>query len=124
MPYAQIPTYGRNDLVGNVCYNSPSEEQQFQKPYSEETGRIIDHEARKMIANAYDRTQKLLNEKRDCVEKVAQLLLEKEVLNREDMVNLLGKRPFAEKTQYEEFVMPNTSSSSDNPSTISDQPSK
>ncbi|ORX95647.1 ATP-dependent metallopeptidase Hfl [Basidiobolus meristosporus CBS 931.73] len=113
MAYAQITTYGMNDVVGNISYHSPNDEQQFQKPYSEETGRIIDHEARKMIAHAYDRTLNLLTEKREAVEKVAQLLLKKEVLNREDMVELLGKRPFTEKTQYEDFVMPNISSSID-----------
>ncbi|ORX98636.1 ATP-dependent metallopeptidase Hfl [Basidiobolus meristosporus CBS 931.73] len=120
MAYAQITTYGMNNVVGNISFHSPNDEQQFQKPYSEETGRIIDNEARKMIGNAYDRTLKLLTEKKDAVEKVAQLLLEKEVLNREDMVRLLGKRPFAEKIQYEEFVMPNTSSSTDTPSPSSD----
>ncbi|KAK9768748.1 AAA ATPase afg3 [Basidiobolus ranarum] len=113
MAYAQITTYGMNEVVGNISYHSPNDDQQFQKPYSEETGRIIDHEARKMIAEAYDRTHKLLTDKKADVEKVAQLLLKKEVLNREDMVHLLGKRPFAEKTQYEDFVMPNISSSID-----------
>merc|ERR1712200_99614 len=65
---------------------------------------LIDQEAKTMINNAMDRTINLLTEKKDLVEKVALRLLEKEVLNREDMIDLLGPRPFAEKSTYEEFV--------------------
>ena len=57
-----------------------------------------------MINSAMARTMALLTEKKDVVEKVALRLLEKEVLVREDMIELLGPRPFAEKTTYEEFV--------------------
>ncbi|KAI8868103.1 hypothetical protein GQ42DRAFT_180221 [Ramicandelaber brevisporus] len=92
-----------NERVGQLCYNDPREEQGYQKPYSEETGKIIDEEVRTMISMAYQRTKNLLEEKKWAVEKVAQLLLKKEVLNREDMVELLGKRPFKEKVQYEDF---------------------
>merc|ERR1719495_1767046 len=58
----------------------------------------------KLISSAMERTMNLLTEKKDLVEKVALRLLEKEVLNREDMIDLLGPRPFAEKSTYEEFV--------------------
>jgi AFG3 family protein len=105
MAYAQIITYGMNSTLGNVSYGNPQEnDQRFQKPYSEETSRMIDMEARKMIQQAYDRTMTLLSEKKGDVEKVAQRLLEKEVLSREDMAELLGKRPFEEKTSYEEIM--------------------
>ena len=57
-----------------------------------------------MINSAMERTVNLLTEKKDLVEKVALRLLEKEVLNREDMIELLGPRPFKEKSTYEEFV--------------------
>ena len=76
----------------------------FDKPYSENTAQLIDEEAKKMITSAMDRTMKLLTEKKDIVEKVALRLLEKEVLKRDDMIELLGPRPFAEKSTYEEFV--------------------
>jgi hypothetical protein len=92
MAYAQITTYGMNPVLGNVSYGRPDQEQQFTKPYSEETAKMIDEEARKMIAQAYDRTINLLTEKKDCVERVAKRLLEKEVLGREDMIELLGPR--------------------------------
>ena len=76
----------------------------FDKPYSESTSQMIDEEAKKMIASAMERTLSILTEKKEEVEKVAQRLLEKEVLNRDDMIELLGTRPFKEKSTYEEFV--------------------
>merc|ERR1719411_711928 len=103
--YAQITQYGMNDNVGNVSFEQPQQgEMVFDKPFSENTAQLIDEEAKKMITSAMDRTMKLLTEKKDIVEKVALRLLDKEVLNREDMIDLLGPRPFKEKSTYEEFV--------------------
>ncbi|RCN44563.1 peptidase family M41 [Ancylostoma caninum] len=79
-------------------------EMAFDKPYSEATAQIIDQEVRDMVNGALSRTRELLLSKREDIEKVAQRLLEKEILSREDMVELLGKRPFAEKHTYEEMV--------------------
>ena len=61
-------------------------------------------QVREMINSAYQRTLQLLGEKREFVEKIALRLLEQEVLKREDMIEVLGERPFAEKSTYEEFV--------------------
>ncbi|OZJ02631.1 hypothetical protein BZG36_03840 [Bifiguratus adelaidae] len=106
MAYAQVSTYGMNANVGPLSYHNPNDEPQYQKPYSEQTAQMIDHEARDIISQAYKRTLALLTEKKDDVEKVAKLLLDKEVLNREDMIHLLGNRPFVEKTVYDEYVKP------------------
>lgn len=95
--YAMVTVYGMNDKVGNVSYYDPAAENTFTKPYSEETGKIIDEEVRKIIDNAYQQTLVLLREKREEVEKLAKALLEREVLHQSDVEELIGKRPFGEK---------------------------
>merc|ERR1711953_46702 len=103
-----------NENVGHVSFEQPQQgEMVFDKPYSEVTAQMIDQEAKKMINSAMERTVNLLTEKKDLVEKVALRLLEKEVLNREDMIELLGPRPFKEKSTYEEFVEGTGSSEED-----------
>ncbi|KAI8888329.1 ATP-dependent metallopeptidase Hfl [Backusella circina FSU 941] len=102
--YAQVTTYGMNKQVGPLSFTDPQNDQTFLKPFAEETGTLIDEEVRKLVNHAYKRTVDLLTEKKGDIEKVAQLLLEKEVINREDMENLLGKRPFTEYTIYDEYV--------------------
>merc|ERR1719195_1621566 len=103
--YAQITQYGMNENAGNVSFEQPQQgEMVFDKPYSESTSQLIDEEAKKMINSAMERTLNLLTDKKEQVEKVALRLLDKEVLNREDMIDLLGPRPFKEKSTYEEFV--------------------
>ena len=97
MAYAMVTVYGMNDKVGNVSFYDPSAEQSFTKPYSEETAKMIDEEVRKLIDGAYIHTKKLLNEKKDKVEKLAEALLDKEVLFQSDVERLIGKRPYEEK---------------------------
>lgn len=95
--YAMVTVYGMNDKVGNVSFYDPQQENAFTKPYSEETSKIIDQEVRKLIDNAFERTKKLLIEKKEEVRKLAEALLEKEVLFQSDVETLIGKRPFEEK---------------------------
>lgn len=95
--YAMVTVYGMNDKVGNISFYDPQQETAFIKPYSEETSKIIDQEVRKLIDEAYLRTKKLLTEKKAEVEKLANALLEREVLFQSDVEALIGKRPFEEK---------------------------
>src|SRR5215470_13690741 len=99
--YAMVTVYGMNDKVGNLSYYDPQQENYFTKPYSEETSKIIDEEVRKLIDDAYERTKALLREKRPQVEKLAEALLEKEVLFQSDVEALIGKRPYEEKKPLE-----------------------
>ena len=99
--YSMVTAYGMNKKVGNVSFYDPSQENTFTKPYSEETGKIIDEEVRGIIDEAYQRTLNLLTEKKSEVEKLAKELLEKEVLHKSDVETLIGKRPFEEKKLLE-----------------------
>ncbi|KAJ2943349.1 hypothetical protein O0L34_g12156 [Tuta absoluta] len=103
--YAQIVQYGMNSKVGNVSYEMPSpDEMVLDIPYSEKTAELIDSEVRELIKSAHKLTTELLTIHRPNVEKVAERLLKQEILSREDMIELLGPRPFPEKSTYEEFV--------------------
>uniref|UniRef100_A0A8C9J0T7 Peptidase M41 domain-containing protein n=1 Tax=Piliocolobus tephrosceles TaxID=591936 RepID=A0A8C9J0T7_9PRIM len=103
--YAQIVQFGMSEKLGQVSFDFPRQgEAPVEKPYSEATAQLIDEEVRCLISAAYKRTLDLLTQCREHVEKVSVRLLEKEVLEKADMVELLGPRPFAEKSTYEEFV--------------------
>ena len=95
--YAMVTVYGMNEKVGNVSFYDPQQENAFTKPYSDDTAKLIDYEVRHLIDSAYARTQKLLTDKKEEVEKLANALLEKEVLFQSDVEVLIGKRPFEEK---------------------------
>lgn len=97
MAYAMVTVYGMNDKVGNISFYDPQQENTFTKPYSDETAKLIDEEVRKLIDEAYNRTRKLLTEKKHEVETLATALLEREVLFQSDVEALIGKRPFEDK---------------------------
>jgi AFG3 family protein len=97
MAYSMVTVYGMNDKVGNISFYDPQQEGYFTKPYSEDTGKMIDEEVRKLIEKAYIRTKELLNEKKTQVEILAKELLKKEVLFQSDVETLIGKRPYEEK---------------------------
>jgi AFG3 family protein len=92
MAYGMVTVYGMNKNVGNVSFYAMSQDQ-FNKPYSEETAKMIDDEVRKLIDTQYERAQQLLTEKRQQLNLLAQELLEKELLLKSDVERLIGPRP-------------------------------
>lgn len=101
--YAMVGIYGLNDRIGNLSYYDSSGDNQFQKPYSDETARTMDEEVSKLVEAAYQRALHLLTENREKLEELAQLLLEKEVIFKEDLERILGVRPYVDRqTQIDE----------------------
>ena len=100
MAYSMVSVFGMNEKVGNVSFYGLSNES-YQKPYSDETARLMDDEVRSLIDSQYERAKNLLTEKRHELNLLAQTLLEKEVLHKSDLERLIGKRPFAEEEKFE-----------------------
>ena len=95
MAYSIVSVYGMNKNIGNLSFfDSKQSDYNFTKPYSESTAEKIDQEVKRIIDNAYLRTKKLLTDKKVDLEKIAQKLLEKEILFQNDLEKLIGKRPF------------------------------
>lgn len=103
--YACIVYYGLNEKIGNISYydSSGQSEYSFSKPYSESTAKIIDEEVKKMIDVAYAKTKQILISNKDKLTLLAEKLLEKEVIFKEDLEEIFGKRPF-EKDREEEII--------------------
>jgi ATP-dependent metalloprotease FtsH len=99
---AMITVYGLNEEVGNITYYDSSGNDAFVKPYSEETGRKIDKEISKMIETQYQRAIELLDKNKEKLTTLAELLLEKEVIFKDDLQEIFGKRPFGEVEEVEE----------------------
>lgn len=104
LAYSMVTMYGLNDAIGNISfYDSKQSEYSFNKPYSEATAKKIDDEVRKIVDEAYQRTKKLLSQKRDELEIISQELLSKEILYQADLERLIGKRPFERDTAYQAY---------------------
>ncbi len=100
---AMVSVYGLNDKLGNITYydSSGQAEYNFTKPYSEETAQKIDREISEIIEKQYDRAIQLLASSKDKLIQLADRLLEKEVIFKDDLEKILGKRPF--KTNEEKI---------------------
>ncbi|WCJ28318.1 ATP-dependent zinc metalloprotease FTSH 3 mitochondrial [Euphorbia peplus] len=105
MTYAQVAVYGFSEKVGLLSFPQRDDGYEMTKPYSSKTAAIIDTEVREWVGKAYAHTVKLVEEHKEQVAKIAELLLEKEVLHQEDLIRVLGERPFkpAEPTNYDRF---------------------
>lgn len=98
--YAMVTIYGLNERIGNISFydSSGQQEYSFGKPYSEQTAQTIDQEVKKLIDEAYLRTTTLLKSHRQELTDLASRLLEKEVIFKEDLEGIFGKRQWDEET--------------------------
>ncbi|NRA12532.1 MAG: ATP-dependent zinc metalloprotease FtsH, partial [Crocinitomicaceae bacterium] len=110
--YAMVSIYGLNEKIGNLSFYDPNGNQ-FTKPYSEVTARIIDEEASKLIEAQYQRALKILGKHKDELGKLADKLLEKEVIFKEDLIEIFGKRRWDKEEDYTEPVYAEESQDTD-----------
>jgi cell division protease FtsH len=96
---AMVTVYGLNDTVGNITYYDSSGNDAFVKPYSEDTAKTIDQEISKMIEAQYQRAIELLEVHKEKLTILAELLLEKEVIFKDDLLRVFGKRPFEKEEE-------------------------
>jgi cell division protease FtsH len=106
--YASVSIFGLNDKIGNVSFydSSGNSDYSFSKPYSDHTAQVIDEEVKKMIDEAYVRTLNLLRENRSSLDKLAETLLEKEVIFKEDLETIFGKRKWDKEDPLDASVIP------------------
>lgn len=102
--YQMVQVYGMNDRVGQVAF--PKEEGQWpsDRLYSNATAEIMDEEVKLIVDEAYRRTIKLMEDRKDQVILIAELLLEKETITNNDVSNLIGRRPFRQSEEYEQYA--------------------
>ena len=93
---AMVTVYGLNEEVGNITYYDSSGNDSFVKPYSDDTAKKIDEEISKMIEAQYLRAIELLDKNKEKLTVLAELLLEKEVIFKDDLLKIFGERPFEE----------------------------
>ena len=93
---AMVSVYGLNDNIGNITYydSSGQTDYNFSKPYSDETAKVIDNEISKIIESQYKRACQILKQNKTKLNALAERLLEKEVIFKDDLIELLGERPF------------------------------
>ena len=109
--YAVVSIYGLNERVGNISFYDSQGRDSFTKPYSDDTARIIDEEVSKLIESQYQRALKILSENKDKLSLLADKLLEKEVIFKEDLEEIFGKRLWI--SEEEENMAVNTPPSED-----------
>ena len=102
MATAMVTQWGMSSKIGYLFYED-DQQQQLHKPFSEATAQNIDSEVRRIVDEAYKQCRDLLTEKKKEIGLVAEELLSKEVIGREDLVRILGKRPFEDNKEFSKY---------------------
>ena len=102
--YGMIKDFGMNSKLGQLSFADDGNDGPGDKPYSDSTAEAMDDEARSIVDAAYAKTIQLIREHKEDVEKVTNLLLDKETITHDDIVDIVGPRPFQADSAYQEFV--------------------
>merc|ERR1712087_841341 len=104
MAHSQVTVYGMSEAVGPLSFKDDEESGTLYRPYSEKTARLIDAEVQSIISNSYMRALKLLRQHESSLHALAEALLEQEVIGTDDLINVLGPRPFKKSVEWDEFI--------------------
>ena len=104
MAYSMISLYGMSESVGNISFNDSNQEYMTSKPYSEQTSQMIDNEVRALIASQYQRALDLLQKHQGHMNSLAEELLRKEVLFKDDLERLIGASPYNDDIPNEGII--------------------
>ncbi|KAH9818442.1 ATPase [Melampsora americana] len=106
LAFELVGNYGMSKTFGPISFgrSDGGGQDSFTKPYSEKTGEMLDGTVREIINQAHQRTTEMMKEKKELVKIVAERLLETEVLSRQDMIDLIGKRPFDKPDAYDDAM--------------------
>jgi cell division protease FtsH len=97
--YAMVSIYGLNERIGNISFYDPQGNSAFVKPYSDDTAKVIDEEVSKMVEEQYQRAIRILKENKEKLDALAEKLLKEEVIFKEDLVEIFGKRPWEKEEE-------------------------
>ena len=124
--FAMVAYYGLNPKIGNISYydSTGQSEMGFTKPFSEKTAETIDQEVHKMLEEAYQRAKQILSENRDKLDQLAALLVEREVIFREDLEEIYGKRPFEDENKTDNQPKGETTEITENKTTTENSDSE
>ena len=104
MVYQMIQVYGMDESIGQLSFPKDDSNPYASRPYSDATAEAMDLKAKEMVDEAYERTLELLMDKKEELVKVAELLMAKETISHDDVVEAIGHRPFVPDKDYEEFI--------------------
>ena len=99
MAFSLVAYYGMSPEIGNISFYDSTGQSDFNftKPFSEKTSEKIDSEVRRLVEEAYQRAKQIILDSRDKLDQLAQLLFDREVIFREDVENIYGKRPWEDE---------------------------
>ena len=121
--YAMVSIYGLNKRVGNISFYDSQGRDAFTKPYSDETAKIIDEEVSKLVEGQYQRALKILTENKEKLELLAEKLLIDEVIFKENLEEIFGKRPWDPAELIEDKESSSKDSASENEQIVSSEAS-
>jgi len=102
--HTEVTVYGMSAAVGPLSFENSEESNTLYRPYSEKTAQLIDKEVDGIINSSYARAISVLTENKEKLHSLAEALLEREVIGTDDLISVLGPRPYSKNVEWDEFI--------------------